>query len=324
MSSIKSIAAGLGVSSATVSNALTGKGRVSAEMAARIRSRADELGYRPSMTARALKTGRSGILGLVMPDITNPLFPKLAQSVETAATAAGYGVLIADSRGHADEQTAAIERLRQRGVDGLIVVPHRGTRPKVQSLPTAVIHTPTDPLNTVSSDHAEGGRLSAQAVLDLGHAHILIVGGDEASEVQRDRIGGMSDVLAGKARFTIAWSNVEFPDIGAQCKAGVTAVLTTSDLIALRVLGDAYQAQIQVPQDLSIIGFDDLPLGTAVRPQLSTVAQDVGQIAETAIAFLQATINETGPSNEGRVIPMALILRDSTAIAPNIQPGEPI
>jgi LacI family transcriptional regulator len=295
-------------------------------MAERVRRRADEVGFRPSLAARALKTGRSGILGFVMPDLANPLFPKLAQSVEVAATEAGYGVLIADSRGDAVEQSAAIERLRQRGVDGLVIVPHRGTRPKIQSLPAAVIHTPSDPLNTVSSDHAEGGRLAATALLDLGHRSILIIGGDPASEVQRDRIDGMVGVLTGKAHHQTAWTTEGFPPIAALWQAGVSAVLATSDLIALRVLGDAYQADIKVPRDLSIIGFDDLPLSTAVRPTLSTVAQDVGQIAETAVAYLDAAITGDRPSPDTggqSVIPMTLTLRGSTAAAPHHQTGEP-
>lgn len=311
------------MSSATVSNALTGKGRVSAEMADRIRRRADEVGFRPSLAARALKTGRSGILGLVMPDITNPLFPKLAQSVEIAATTSGYGVLIADSRGNADEQSAAIERLRQRGVDGLVIVPHRGTRPKIQSLPAAVIHTPSDPLNTVSSDHAQGGQLAAQTLLDLGHRNVLIIGGDQTSEVQRDRIRGMVCVLDDKAQHHIAWSTGHVPHIADLVQKGITGVLTTSDLIALSVLGDAYQGDIKVPRDLSIIGFDDLPLSTAVRPTLSTVTQDVGQIADKAVAYLHATLNNEQPNAGGMVVPMTLTLRDSTAAAPHHQPGEP-
>src|SRR5215470_17435404 len=93
------IAAALGVSVATVSNALSGKGRVSAELVERIRTTAAALGYVPSQAGRALRTGRSGVLGLVLPDISNPLFPQLAQAIEFAATAASYGVLIADSRG---------------------------------------------------------------------------------------------------------------------------------------------------------------------------------------------------------------------------------
>lgn len=94
---LSAIAAALGVSVATVSNALSGKGRVSPELVERIRKTASELGYVPSSAGRALRTGRSGVLGLVLPDIANPLFPQIAQAIEKAAVNAGYGVLIADS-----------------------------------------------------------------------------------------------------------------------------------------------------------------------------------------------------------------------------------
>ncbi len=322
MSSIKEIAADLGVSSATVSNALSGKGRVSEATAERIRIRANELGFHPSMTARALKTGRSGILGLVMPDLTNPLFPRLAQSVETAATKAGYGVLIADSRGSVEDQGAAIQRLRQRGVDGLVIVPHRGTRPLVKALPTAVIHTPTDPANTVSSDHTDGGRKAAQALIDLGHKSFLLIGGDNSSQVQNDRIRGMISAIKDVGHYQVFWSNVEFPDLVKSADAGVTAVLTTSDLVALRVLSDAHQSGLDVPGRLSVMGFDDLPLGMAVRPMLSTVEQNVTQIAEIAISFLQAKIESTEPEAEGVAVKMKLVMRGSTAKPPPSQQGE--
>ncbi len=116
------IANTLGVSAATVSNALSGKGRVSAELTDRIRSIAADLGYVPSQAGRALRTGRSGVIGLVLPDISNPLFPQIAQAIEFAASSAGYGVLIADSRGDIAIQTRAIERLIERGVDGMVIV----------------------------------------------------------------------------------------------------------------------------------------------------------------------------------------------------------
>ena len=127
------IATSLGVSVATVSNALSGKGRVSGQLIERIREHAAELGYVPSQAGRALRTGRSGVLGLVLPDIANPLFPKIAQAIEFAASAAGYGVLIADSRGDIATQTEAIDRLVERGVDGMPSTPAPPTPPNKPS-----------------------------------------------------------------------------------------------------------------------------------------------------------------------------------------------
>ena len=123
MISIERIANDVGVSIATVSNALTGKGRVSQEVVDRIQARAEELGYRPSIAARALKTGHTGILGLVMPDLTTPLFPRIAQTLSIAADKRKLGILIADSRGSADEQSEAFRRLLDRGMDGLLAIP---------------------------------------------------------------------------------------------------------------------------------------------------------------------------------------------------------
>src|SRR5210317_1410206 len=111
LGNIQKIADELGLSTATISNALSGKGRVSAENVQRIRARAQEINYFPNPIARALKTGRSNIIGLVMPDLTQPLFPIFARAIENAAEQSGLGVLIADSMDNPDAQQEAIDRL---------------------------------------------------------------------------------------------------------------------------------------------------------------------------------------------------------------------
>lgn len=173
---LSAIAAALGVSVATVSNALSGKGRVSPELVERIRKTASELGYVPSSAGRALRTGRSGVLGLVLPDIANPLFPQIAQAIEKAAVNAGYGVLIADSRGEIAMQTDAINRLIERGVDGMVVVPRRGTRIADVDCPVAVIDSPSTPGNTVAADHWDGGRQIGEYLAALGHDKVVLIG----------------------------------------------------------------------------------------------------------------------------------------------------
>ena len=172
-----------------------------------IRARADELGYRPSSAAIALKSGRSNILGLVMPDLTNPLFPHIAQHLSKAADARNLAILIADSRGSSDEQQQAMQRLISRGVDGLIVVPQKGSSPPPQKVPMAIINAASDPQNSVSSDHHGGGILIARHILDLGHKNVAILGGDPVSAVQQDRIAGMQSVLQDNSTFTIQWGD---------------------------------------------------------------------------------------------------------------------
>lgn len=320
------IATSLGVSVATVSNALSGKGRVSEQLAERIKEHAASLGYVPSQAGRALRTGRSGVLGLVLPDIANPLFPKLAQAIEFAATSAGYGVLIADSRGSVGAQTEAINRLIERGVEGMVIVPRRGTRISAASCPVAVIDTASTPGNTVAADHIQGGRAIADHLAELGHKRILIIGNNPGSNVQNDRAGGIRSGLRPGMSSATLWIERLERDRGDGCplglrekvKEGFTAFAALSDLQALRALTELQRDGIDVPATASVTGFDDLIWSPVVTPALTTVAMDMGTIAEIAISSLVRTIQTVG-SREGTLVtaetdrvPMRLVARQSS------------
>ena len=288
------IAASLNVSVATVSNALSGKGRVSSELAERIRSTAAALGYVPSQAGRALRTGRSNVLGLVLPDIANPLFPRIAQAIEYAASVAGYGILIGDSRGDTGMQNEAISRLIERGVDGLIIVPRRGTRITGAGCPIAVIDTPSTPGNTVSADHAQGGQLIGAHLRILGHRNILLIGNNPTSNVQNDRIDGIRAALGDGADTETLWVETLEEREGPGCtlglarrvEDGITAFAAVSDLAALRALTELQRAGVAVPNRVSVTGFDDLIWSSVVSPALTTVRMDMATIAEIAIAAL--------------------------------------
>ncbi len=314
MVSIKKIASDVGVSTATVSNALTGKGRVSQEMGERIRARAKELGYRPSTAARALKTGQTGILGLVMPDLTNPLFPRIAQTLSVEADRRKLGILIADSRGSSQEQSEALRRLLDRGVDGLLVVPQKGTSPEPMPVPMAIINTASDPKNSVSADHAGGGALVARHIVEIGHRRLVLLGGDPISEVQRDRITGMKAALPSGVSAEVLWGEQGLSQLATKIEDGVTAVLTTSDLIALRAQSELLRTQISIPDHVSLTGFDNMSISAIMHPALTTVAQDVEEIAARAMAILTAKIAGHTPPDEGANVPMRLVVRQSTAI----------
>lgn len=314
MANIKQIATDMGVSVATVSNALTGKGRVSSQMVERIKQRASDLGYRPSLAGRALRSGQSGILGLVMPDLTNPLFPRIAQNLSLMADDRQLGILIADSRGNPDEQKQAIDRLLDRGVEGLLIVPQKGTAPGMQRVPTVIINTASDPDNTVSADHAGGGTLIANHIAELGHRHIVILGEDRVSEVQRDRVGGMRRTFDTSGTVQEVWGNDGIQTLATAVENGATAILTTSDLLALRVHSHLTRCGIVVPRDVSLTGFDDLPFATAMHPKLTTVAQDVEHIASLAIQRLIQEIQGTQPLVQPAPVAMRLVVRNSTSI----------
>ncbi|QDL94040.1 LacI family transcriptional regulator (plasmid) [Paroceanicella profunda] len=322
--SLKDIAAEIGVSVATVSNAMSGKGRVSEELGERIRATALARGYVPSLSGRALRTGRSGVLGLVLADIANPLFPQIAQAVEAAASASGYGVLIADSRGDVTEQTQAIRRLMERGADGLIVVPRRGTRVGEIGLPVAVIDTPSTPGNTVSADHWGGGQQVIGHLAGLGHRQFVLIGGSAASNVQNDRIAGMRSALPAGARHAVIWAEPAGAPpqrsaplgLAARAAEGATAFAAVSDLLALRALTELQSAGLGVPEDVSVTGFDDLVWAGVVTPGLTTLQMDMATIARHAVAELLRLIErpESASDLPRSGVPMRLIVRQSAGV----------
>ncbi|MGB0966995.1 MAG: LacI family DNA-binding transcriptional regulator [Halocynthiibacter sp.] len=318
MSTQKEIARELGISVATVSNALTGKGRVSEELVEQVKSCAARLGYTPSAAGRALKSGRSGILGLVMPDITHPVFPDFAHGLEIEADSKGFGILIANGRGSAEGQEKAIKQLIKRGVDGIVMIPQRKTSPIIPTVPSATISTVSDPNYTVASNHVQGGALSAQAILDLGHKSVLLIGDDPDSLVQQDRILGMTQTLQGNAVSSVIWNVDELPDFIELFRMGITAILTVSDLLAVRALAEIRESGLKCPDHFSVIGFDDLPLARAIRPQLSTVVSNTAQLSKHAIEYLDAKIGGAAlPAPT--VIDMSIALRGTTAAAPNTE-----
>lgn len=320
---LQDIARDLGVSSATVSNALTGKGRVSEDLKGRIRAHALSMGYVPNRQGRALRTGRSGVLGLVLPDLTNPLFPALAQAIEAAAAQAGYGVLIADSRGDSGAQTEALRRLVRQGADGIVVVPRRGTRVMAMQVPVALIDTASTPGNSVSADHRQGGRIAIRHLRDLGHRAIAVLGESRASLVQNDRIGGMRSAAEG-ATLRVLWLEDGAPDLPGLVAQGVTALIATSDLHALTALTALQRAGLSVPGQISVMGFDDLSFSAAVMPGLTSIAQNAPAIAAGAVASLCARI-DGAPAPDQTIVPMTLIRRGSTgpAPAPTTRPETP-
>jgi LacI family transcriptional regulator len=325
-----------------VSNALSGKGRVSAELIERIRAKADEVGYVPSLAGRALRTGRTGVLGLVLPDIANPLFPQIAQAIENAASTIGYGVLIADSRGEVAMQTEAVNRLIEQDVDGIVIVPRRGTRIADIGCPVAVIDSPSTPGNTVAADHWRGGQEIVEHLTALGHRKLLLIGNNPTSNVQNDRIGGMKSRVSSEGKAEVLWIEPLEEEKGKGCPLGLadkvaegfTAFAAVSDLHALRALTELHRAGILVPEEASISGFDDLVWSSVVTPGLTTVRMDMPRIAEIAVGALVRAIETDGneiprtatgtvASAETAKVPMQLVVRQTTAPAASPAPNMP-
>jgi LacI family transcriptional regulator len=316
--SMQQIAEALGVSRATVSNALRGTGRLSEDVAARIRAAAEEMGYVPSHAGLSLRTGRSMTIGLLVPDFSMPLFAAFAQAFERAAKARGLALMVAESMGAPMIQAEEIRNLVARGVDALVVIPLRGSQLDEVTLPVPllVVDSSANPRNTASGDHRDGGRQIARHLAGLGHQSVLIVESATASNVSDERVAGMAEIFS--ARGITVRSAAIPPTFDAARAYGMTLDLLVGEVPAT-AMACAYDAQavglisaltargLSLPQDMSITGFDDVIWGRIVSPPLTTVRQDLAAIAEHALAVAARE------SKHPRTFPVSLVIRGSTA-----------
>ena len=327
-SSMQDIADSLGISRATVSNALRGKGRLSPETARLVREKAAEMNFVPSGLGRALRTGRSAVIGLILPDFRMPLFADLAQAFAKAARARDMVLTVADCLGDPGEQRRHLADLAARGLDALAVVPIRGTKKGDLNLscPLVVIDAATNPLNTICADHRDGARKIAQHLVELGHRTVLILhapgrpDGAGASRVNDLRLDGLRQefiaanvdarVVALDARFEAARDYISSWEPGP-----VTAIAATYDALAVGALNALTARRIRIPDDISVSGFDDTVWGRITSPALTTIRQDLDALAEGAFACASGTVKP------GRLISVSLVVRSSTGPAATAPPG---
>lgn len=311
--SMKCIAEALGISRATVSNVLSGKGRVSADVAARVRAIAEQLNYVPSHAARSLRLGRSTLIGLVVPNFSMPLFADFAQAFERAARARGMALMVADSMSDPALQNQRLQDFVARGADGLVIIPMREAELSTEALqvPVAVVDAKTNPANIASCDHRQGGRLVAQHLADLGHESVRIVVSAQRSLVSHEREAGLVEGLSSRGVPFVIDRIIPTLDsariYASEWNGTETAIATAYDTLGVGIVAGLADRGISVPHAVSVTGFDDVIWGRIVTPQLTTVRQDLSAIADHALDV--ATGRASGP----RLFPATLVVRGSTS-----------
>ncbi|UDF03028.1 LacI family DNA-binding transcriptional regulator [Asticcacaulis sp. AND118] len=313
---LKDVARVADVSLASASYAVNGTGSVSEQVRAHVLKIAAELGYRQNLTAKAMRTGRSGTLGLILPDLSNPFFTSLAQSVTRAARANGYFVFVTDTEGAAAQEKQIIELLTERGVDGLVWFPIRDIgsgAPMTGDLPTIVIDRSVSGLETVQADYYDGGRQAAEHLLSLGHRRIGVISGPMSLRSMRERCAGAIDLIRAEGELVFDIPAAFSPDLDEAAIAAIrsrkaTAIFAGADLIALGVIHKAQAAGLSVPGDLSVVGFDDIPWSRMSVPALTSVEMPVEEIAQEAVESLLRRI-------ESKAMPRRRVVFDTNLIA---------
>ena len=331
MVSISEVAEHAGVSRTTVSHALSGKRKVSAAVRDRVIASKQSLGYVPSRSAQNLALGSTRIIALVVPDIGNGYFAELAQGVETTAVERGYNVILCTTGFDDARELKYLSMVQSRAVDGLVYA--AGAPPTDSALadllggiPLIFVdeEIPNTRFGSVVSDNYAGGQYVAEHLIGLGHrsAVVLAVEGDPVTSERRVagfidtwRAAGLRDPLTGIGDYTEHRGRTAVrPHLASLASGAATAVFATNDLMAFGVLNELRDAGIRVPEDVSVVGFDDSPAAKYCYPGLTTVRQDVLGLGKTATdALLDALESREQPVADQVTLPVALIERQTTA-----------
>jgi DNA-binding LacI/PurR family transcriptional regulator len=316
-----------GVSHQTVSRVINGSPRVLPETRLRVIAAMRELGYRPNAIARALATGRTSTVGVVGFDTTLYGPASVLFGVERAAHEAGYLMIVASLKAlDRPSVTEAIERLRIRGVDGILVIaPDRESADALRAAPTdvpliAAEAGPADVLSVVAVDQFSGAVSATRHLLDLGHESVAHISGPADWFESQERVDGwrttLESVGAPPSPLLVGdWSARAGYDLGRRLSRdrSITAIFAANDQMALGVLRAMNEAGREVPHDVSVVGFDDIPEAPYFTPPLTTVRQDFIEVGSRSLLSLVRTI-ETGervvPASR---VPTELIVRASTA-----------
>lgn len=322
---IRDIARATGVSISTVSRALASPEKVAAATRALVQETATAMGYRPNRAARGLITGRTGCIGLVVPDLENPYFGAVCKGVQARARAAGYSVFIADTDEDAEAEIEAVRSLT-RQVDGVILCSPRNSDAAVQALaaggPLVLVHREITGIPSIADDNAGGLRSLMSHLVALGHRRIAYAGGPAASFSNRQRGEAFRSFTSPQAGLDLVELGTFPPTFSGGVSSGdlaiasgATAVVAFNDLVAVGLIDRLTERGVGVPGDISVAGFDNTPVSTLARPHLTAIDSPRRQIGRASVDLLLDLVTGT----EGRAAPdlgVELIVRGSTGVAP--------
>jgi LacI family transcriptional regulator len=329
---LKDVARQARVHPATASRALNPETRllVSEATASRVLAAAAQLGYRPNAVARSLRTRRSHTVGVLIPDLNNPLFPPIVRGLEDRLDENGYVALLGNTDGDDARERRMFEQMRARHVDGYVLATARLRNPLLDDavqagLPVVLMNriAPDYTFPSVTVDNERGVKLAVSHLTSLGHRAIACIAGPQDVSTGLSRYRGFQTAMAG-ARLEVPPGRVAFAEAfsieeGYRCAreilaaGGCTAVAAGNDMLAVGCYLALDEAGLNCPADMSVVGFNDMPFISMLRPPLTTIAFSHYQVGTEAAQLLIERLN--GGSGPVKVLYLApeLIVRGSTA-----------
>ncbi len=310
---IRDVARASGVHVSTVSRTFSAPHLVNAETRARVLAVAEELGYRPNRAARALTTGRTHNIGLIVADIANPFFPPLIKAAQSSARERDYHLFVADT----DEDPAVEEELVlafSKQVDGVILCSPRLSNKALDKLaervPFVLVNRRLRGVATVLMDVAQGARSAVEHLAALGHRRVALVSGPAGSWTSGEIKQAAAEVPG--VELVVIGPNAPTEQAGiraaaAVAEAGVTGVLAYNDLVAIGLIEGLAERGVSVPEDVSVVGIDDIVPGRLNRPKLTTVAMPTADAGRLAVELLIQSVTAS------TTLETKLVVRESTA-----------
>ncbi|MEO5806298.1 LacI family DNA-binding transcriptional regulator [Devosia sp.] len=336
MATLSDVATAAGVSPTAVSRYLNNRIELPQGTRDRIDAAIAKLDYRPNLLAKRLSTGKSEAISIVTPEISNPFFAELAAAVEAAADSHGYAVYMSSTRGDPLREIDAIKRLQDQHVDGLIMMTNRPDDGTLAALLRHIDNVvlldediPGVSVPKVFVENEQGAYLGTRHLIEAGHRDIALISGPAGLMSVRERQTGFRRAMV-EAGLPIRAEWLMLGEYsrayGAQSAKTLlegsvrpTAIMACSDYLAIGVLQAVRQAGLVVPDDLSLVGFDDMAFAELVDPPLTTIRQPVAEMGRLAFERLLALLNKTEVATEIR-LPVELVVRRS--VAPFVSKGQ--
>jgi LacI family transcriptional regulator len=330
---LRDVAEVAGVHAATASRALNPETRrlVNAETARRVLRAAESLGYQPNPIARSLKTAKSRTIGIVIPDLTNPLFPPIVRGIEDVLGPAGYSALLVNTDNDAEREKSLVGSLRSRQVEGFIVATARLDHPLLaqlhaQGVKMILVNRRAEGVDvpSITPDDATGVGLAVKHLVDLGHRRIVHLAGPQTTSTGVIRARAFRSALRDHGLdddpSLIVSCEYWTEDEGARALrevldsgADFTAVVAGNDLIALGCYDVFAERAISCPADISVVGFNDMPFLDKLQPPLTSVGVPHHQVGVEAARMLLESFNEPERPPRSVLLPLSLVVRGSTA-----------
>jgi len=328
MATVLDVAKRAGVSPMTVSRVVNGSGPVSPKLRARVEKALKETGYVPNSVARNLRTKRTDTIGLVMPDITNPFFTHVVRGMEVAAREAGLLLLLTNTDQRPDEEARVVSMLLQRQVDGMLAIPAGTCADTVRlckdaGVPLVIVdRRPELPgtIDVVRAD-AEGGAYELGKLLaGLGHRHLAVITGPEYVPTAVDRAVGFAKAVEEEGLLPPV---VVYGDFSLESGHDMTmelmkhdprptAIFAANNFLAIGTQHAVEELGLRVPEDVALVGLDDLPAEMVTFPFLTVAAQPAEEMGRRAVGLLIRRIREPGATPEEILLPTELTIRRSS------------